>query len=111
MSRRPTLKSFVVGGLVVAVALVVVVGPLASRSPDGLEKVAIDNGFIGRAEDHALTDSPFADYVLTGLDVEGLSSAVAGVLGVLVAFGAGLAAFGALRAWRKRVAASDDEGP
>ena len=61
------------------------VSPLASSSPDGLEKVAEDKGFIGLAE-----SSPFeavADYVFPGIENEALATILAGWLGTLVLFG------------------------
>jgi len=65
--------------------LVAVISPLASSSPDGLEKVAEDEGFISRAQ-----DSPFqliADYVFPGIENEALATILAGLLGTLVLFG------------------------
>ena len=61
------------------------ISPLASSSPDGLEKVAEDKGFIGLAE-----GSPFeivADYVFPGIENEALATILAGWLGTLVLFG------------------------
>lgn len=65
--------------------VVATISPLASSSPDGLEKVAEDNGFISVAE-----DSPFtivADYVFPGVENEAMATILAGWLGVLVLFG------------------------
>ena len=84
MSRRTGL--FVLGGLLVALALAFFVSPEASSSPDGLEKVAIDEGFIDTAKDHDLADGPLADYGVEGVDDERLSTGLAGILGVLVTF-------------------------
>ncbi len=84
--RRTGTTAFVVGVLAVAVALAFFVAPRASSEPDGLERVAIDEGFIGDADDHALADLPTADYAVDGVDDERLSTGVAGVLGVAVTF-------------------------
>ena len=64
---------------------VATISPLASSSPDGLEKVAEDKGFIGLAE-----DAPFeiiADYAFPGIENEALATILAGWLGTLVLFG------------------------
>jgi hypothetical protein len=58
--------------------------PLASSSPDGLERVAEDKGFIDMAG-----SSPFsiiADYVFPGVHNETLATMLAGWLGVIVLF-------------------------
>ena len=92
MSSRAKLSLFVGTGLAVALLLAFVVSPQASSQPDGLEKVAIDNGFIDAADDHDLAGSPLADYGVEGVDDDRLSTGLAGVIGVVVtfAFGAGL---------------------
>lgn len=75
---------FVIGGLVVTVAVAAVVSGFASGEPDGLEKVSIDQGFDAAATDHALADSPLADYTVQGVDNERVSTGLAGVLGVAI---------------------------
>lgn len=85
--RRPTIAVFIGACLAVALALAFVVSPEASSSPDGLNKVAIDEGFAGTETDHALADVPTAGYAVSGIDDERLSTGVAGVIGVLVTFG------------------------
>ncbi len=67
-----------------ACLLVACLAPLASSSPDGLEKVAEDKGFVGLA-----IDSPFqviADYVFPGIKNEALATILAGLLGTLLLF-------------------------
>ncbi|TET26566.1 MAG: hypothetical protein E3J67_01265 [Dehalococcoidia bacterium] len=59
--------------------------PLASSSPDGLERVAEDKGFIDLGQ-----ESPFqiiADYVFPGIENEALATIVAGLIGTTVLFG------------------------
>jgi len=59
--------------------------PLASASPDGLEKVAEDKGFIDLAQ-----EAPFqviADYVFPGIENEALATILAGIIGTLILFG------------------------
>lgn len=62
------------------------VSPLASSSPDGLERVAEDEGFSSLAR-----ESPFslaADYLFPGIENETLAIMLAGWLGTVVLFGA-----------------------
>ena len=71
--------------LVVCLA-VASLSPLASSSPDGLERVAEDKGFIGLAQ-----EAPFqliADYVFPGVENEALATILAGLIGTLILFGA-----------------------
>jgi cobalt/nickel transport system permease protein len=100
---RSGIWGFAASGLVVA-ALLVLVAPLASSAPDGLERVAIDQGFIETAEDHALSESPLADYEVGAVEDEATGTRVAGVVGVLVTFGIGAAIVGGFIVIRKRSA-------
>ncbi len=93
---------FAAAGLTVAALLVLVVAPLASVEPDGLERVAIDEGFIDSAEDHALSDSPLADYGVSGIEDEATGTRLSGLIGVLVTFGVGAAIVAAFVVMRKR---------
>ncbi|NOZ29802.1 MAG: cobalamin biosynthesis protein CbiM [Chloroflexi bacterium] len=69
-----------------AVALVVaLLSPLASSSPDGLERVAEDFGFIDRAMGPFYQIIP--DYLFPGVSNEALATILAGVLGTLLMFG------------------------
>lgn len=99
--RRP-IVAFVVAGLAVAVALAVVVAPRASSSPDGLERVAADEGFASAARDHDLAEGPLADYGVDGLDDPSTATGVSGVIGIVVTFAVGAGLFGGLRWWRAR---------
>ena len=71
-------------GLVIAVALAVL-SPLASAHPDGLERVAEQNGFLARAQGPIYNIIP--DYVMPGIPNETLATIVAGVVGLLIVFG------------------------
>lgn len=86
MRPRRTLRAVVAAGLAVAAAVAFFVSPLASSDPDGLERVALDEGFATEADEHALEGSPTADYALRGVDDESLSTGLAGLLGVGVTF-------------------------
>ena len=71
----------VAAGLLIAGATVGLASLFASTSPDGLEKVATDLGFINTSQ--AAPFELFADYSVPGFDgVAG--TALAGVIGVLV---------------------------
>jgi cobalt/nickel transport system permease protein len=96
---------FAAAGLVVAALLVLVVAPLASGEPDGLERVAIDQGFIDSAEDHALAESPLADYGVSGIEDEATGTRLSGLVGVLITFGVGAAIVGAFVVIRRKSAA------
>lgn len=93
---------FAAAGLAVAALLVMVVAPLASEEPDGLERAAIDQGFADSAEDHALAESPLADYGVSGVEDEATGTRVSGLIGVLITFGVGAAIVGAFVMMRKR---------
>lgn len=71
-------------GLLVAVALALL-SPLASTSPDGLERVAEDKGFLGKATAPLLKVIP--DYLLPGINNEAVATIVAGLIGVVILFG------------------------
>ena len=70
-------------GLAIAAAVVIVLAPLASPDPDGLERVAEDLGFIGVARDAVFSIIP--DYAVPGIDGN-LSTIVAGLIGVVLVF-------------------------
>jgi len=90
---RVKARTFVIGALLVVVTFAAVVSQFAFDDPDGLERVAIDQGFIGSARDHAFGGSLFADYATRGIGNEQVSLAVAGLAGATVALlvGYGLA--------------------
>lgn len=83
---RMSVAALVAVGLVVAAALAAFGSPFASSEPDGLERVAIDEGFPGKTEEHALADLPTAGYRVRGVDDDRLSTGLAGLLGVTLTF-------------------------
>ncbi|MGW7270246.1 energy-coupling factor ABC transporter permease [Streptomyces sp. NPDC054864] len=95
-----------IAGLVTSLVLAGFVSFYASANPDGLEKVAADKGIDKKAEEHATSDSPLADYGVKDITDARLSGGLAGVIGVGVTVVAGSAVFWALR--RRR---STDTGP
>lgn len=79
-------------GLVTSLILAGFVSFYASASPDGLEKVAADQGIDAKAEEHAAAGSPLADYAVKDVADARLSGGLAGALGVgaTVAVGTGV---------------------
>lgn len=73
-------RGWVVAGLIVAL-IVVLLAPLASANPDGLERVAIDMGFIERGADAPYQILP--DYTIPLLGETAFSTILAGVIGAL----------------------------
>jgi PDGLE domain len=72
-----------IAGLAIAALVVIVLAPLASADPDGLERVAEDQGFLVAARDALFSILP--DYVVPG--VEGnLSTILAGLIGIAIVF-------------------------
>jgi len=102
MAKRTTIGILVAGGLVVALALAFFVSPYASSSPDGLAKVAADEGIDAGQMDHTFSAGPLADYEVKGVDDTKLSAGLAGIIGVTVTFVIGLGLFVILRNVRGR---------
>ena len=86
LAERPRVaaRTFAIGAVLVAFFLAIVVSQFAAGDPDGLEKVADEEGFAETAADHAFADGIFADYATRGLDNESVSLAVAGATGVVL---------------------------
>lgn len=76
-------KTFLISGFLISLFLAGVISFYASSSPDGLEKVAEDIGFIELAQEHSNADGVLADYGVKGVDNERASVGLAGVIGVI----------------------------
>lgn len=87
MPRR-SLVAIALAGVGLAL-LLVLFAPLASNDPDGLERVATDEGF---ADDAEQSDGGLAGYSVPGVDNEAVSTILAGVIGVLAVTGLTLGA-------------------
>ena len=74
-------KGWILTGVLITLA-VVLLSPFASASPDGLERVAEDLGFINIAQTAPYEVIP--DYTIPFLGTAPISTIVAGVIGVLV---------------------------
>ena len=85
-------RTVLAAGLLVALVLAGVVSFYASNSPDGLNRVATDNGFSGSQRASRTSTGPFAGYETKGVDSDRFSGGLAGVLGCLtvLTFSAGL---------------------
>jgi hypothetical protein len=101
--KRASIVGFVLIGLAVTAVLAGVVSGFASSSPDGLERVAEDEGFLDQGQDHDLADSPVADYSVRGVDNSRLSTGLAGLIGITVTFAVG---YGVLFLVRRRSGSS-----
>jgi cobalt/nickel transport system permease protein len=89
-------------GLVTSLVLAGFVSFYASASPDGLEKVAKDQGIDQNTKKHHTEDSPLAGYGVKDISDARISGGLAGVIGVGVTVVAGTGIFWAVR--RRRTA-------
>ncbi|MFF8192147.1 energy-coupling factor ABC transporter permease [Streptomyces bobili] len=96
-AARTSRRTLWVTGLVTSLVLAGFVSFYASSSPDGLEKVAADKGIDKKTEEHAVSDSPLADYGVKDVTDARLSGGLAGVIGVGVTVVAGSTVFWAVR--------------
>lgn len=78
-------RLFIFISLAIAIILAVFISPFASNSPDGLEKVAEDNGFLHTAKS-IWRYSPFSDYSVAGIENKYISTALTGIIGVIIVF-------------------------
>jgi len=90
-------NKFLLAGFVLSLFLAGVVSNFASSSPDGLEKVAGDIGFLDSAKEHKNADGLLADYGVKGVENQRLSTGAAGVIGVLATAGVSTGLFLVLR--------------
>ncbi|MBA7503318.1 hypothetical protein ES706_01926 [subsurface metagenome] len=74
------------GALIFALVLALL-SPLASSSPDGLERVAEDKGFMETAREAVFEVIP--DYVMPGIRSEAIATILAGIIGTLILFSIG----------------------
>jgi len=74
------------GALIFALFLALF-SPLASSSPDGLERVAEDKGFMETAREAFFEAIP--DYMVPGIKSEAVATILAGLIGTLLVFAIG----------------------
>ena len=77
-------RTFVLVGVAVALLLAGVVSFYASADPDGLNRVAEDQGISGTEAESPAADGPLAGYETDGVDDRRLSGGVAGAVGTLL---------------------------
>lgn len=82
------MKKIVIPGLLLSACLAFFFSPFASTSPDGLEKVAEDKGFLQSGEGKEAMKSPMPDYVFPGVAGDRTATSLAGLAGVLLVFSA-----------------------
>src|SRR5262249_61743978 len=86
--RRPSgpraMNLFTILALALAIGLATAVSPFASASPDGLERVAGDKGFVHHERGH---DGPIRDYAFPGIGDARVATGLAGFAGTLLVFG------------------------
>ena len=91
-SARPSRRigRFVAAGIGAALLVAAFISPFANNNPDGLERVATDQGFAATAQPGIVEDrSPLAGYAFGSNGA--VATAVAGVVGVGITFGVGYA--------------------
>lgn len=71
-------------GLVIAALIVIILAPLASSNPDGLDRVSEDKGFAQEGKDSPYSFLP--DYSVPGIDNERATVIVSGLIGVAIVF-------------------------
>jgi hypothetical protein len=89
------MRWFTILALAAAIGLGTAFSPFASSSPDGLEKVAEEQGFLDRGRLAAVQEeAPAPDYAFPGVGDARLATAIAGFAGTLGVFllGAGVVA-------------------
>jgi len=74
-------KGWVVAGVVITL-VVLLLSPLASAFPDGLERVAGDMGFLGTGQSASYKIIP--NYTLPFLGATPISTILAGAIGVII---------------------------
>ena len=86
-------NKFLLAGILVSIFVAGFLSFYASSSPDGLEKVAEDKGFLDTAQESANSGSVLADYGVAGIDNERLSVGLSGLIGVIATLAISLIIF------------------
>lgn len=80
------MRKIILVGLFIAVVLAIFFSPFASQSPDGLERVAEDKGFLHKGEGQGVFNAPIPDYTMPGVQEERVATSLAGLMGTLLTF-------------------------
>jgi ABC-type spermidine/putrescine transport system permease subunit I len=94
-------------GLLLALG-VALLSPLASPHPDGLERVAENEGFLDHAQDAPYQVIP--DYSFPGIENEAVATIVAGLVGTVFLFAIGYALAWLLRRRSERASVNPQHG-
>src|SRR5688500_7368380 len=89
------MRRFTIVALAVAIALAAALSPFASSSPDGLEKVAAQQGLLDRGRPAPVQErAPAAGYAFPGVEDARVATGLGGLAGALGVFalGAGVVA-------------------
>ena len=78
-------RQFIFIALGIIIVIAAFISPFASTSPDGLEKVAEDNGFLHTAKS-IWRYSPFSDYSVAGIENKYISTDLREIIGVIIVF-------------------------
>jgi len=73
-------------GLLIALVIGGLISLFASFSPDGLEKVAQDQGFLQQGDMVSALKAPFAGYMVPKIPSEKIAASLAGIFGTLIVF-------------------------
>ena len=106
---RRSNAALLAGGLAAALLVVVLLAPNASDAPDGLERVAEDEGFADRADGER--SGPLSGYAVPGVGNETASTILAGAIGTLAAAALALLAGRGLRSRARRAARGEEAEP
>ena len=85
--RPVSAQKWLWGGIALCGVMALILAPLASSAPDGLEAVAERWGFADSALDSVVARSPLADYGIAGLSGQALGTATSVFVGTLVVLG------------------------
>lgn len=77
------MRKYIVFGLIISIILVLI-SPLASSFPDGLEKVSLLFNFSH--QETFLISSPMPDYIIPAIKDSTVSTIIAGIIGTLIVF-------------------------
>lgn len=94
-------KEEILLGLTIALLIALLMSPFASPQPDGLERVAKDQGFMEKGEGSPAFAAPIPDYAFPGIGNKTWATSIAGLIGTLAMFGVGLGVAALLRKRRE----------
>jgi ABC-type Fe3+ transport system permease subunit len=82
--RRRRGRLWWIAGIAIAALVVIILAPLASRDPDGLQRVAKDQGFIGQAQN--VVSGLLSGYAIPGVNDPVISTILSGLAGLAIVF-------------------------